>query len=165
MDLNIALLIRNIVLMIVLGWITYTDLKRHEIDFEPLIVGLIFIIPFSLLGFNNVSFVSSLIGMVVSFCLFFIFSFFGMGGGDMKLIAVIGLFLGWQQILVTMFLSFYIGAFFAIMVLLFKKGRNKLKMKVPFGPSIAIGTFITLFYGNDLINLFLKYCTVTITPM
>ena len=94
--------------------ITYTDLKRHEIDFEPLIVGLIFIIPFSLLGFNNVSFVSSLIGMVVSFCLFFIFSFFGMGGGDMKLIAVIGLFLGWQQILVTMFLSFYIGAFFAI---------------------------------------------------
>lgn len=159
-----AIMIRNIVLLIILGWITYTDFKRHEIDFEPLICGIVFALPFTILGFNEVSIWSALIGMIGSFLLFFIFSFFGMGGGDMKLIAVVGLFLGWQQILVVMFLSFYIGAAMAIAILIFKKKRNKLKMKVPFGPSIALATFITLFYGQDLINLFLKFCTVQVVP-
>lgn len=159
------ILIRNVILAIILGWISYTDIKRHEIDFEPLIVGLVFGIPFTLLGFNDISIWNALIGMIGSFFIFFIFSFFGMGGGDMKLIAIIGLLMGWQQVAIVMFLSFYIGAFFAIIILLFKKGRNKLKLKVAFGPSIAIATLITMFYGNDLINIFLKYCTISIQTM
>lgn len=161
MEINI--LIRNFVLAIILGWTSYTDLKRHEIDFEPLIVGLIFILPFSFLGFNNVSTTSSLLAMIISFVLFFIFSFFGMGGGDMKLIAIIGLFFGLPYTLATIALSFYIGGFFAIIVLLFKHGKNKLKMKVPFGPSIALASVTTMLFGQQIINWFTALFTVEVT--
>lgn len=151
---TIPILIRNFILTLVLGWASYTDIKRQEIDFEPLIVGIIFAIPFNLLGFNDVTFWNALLGMVVSFAIFFIFSFFGMGGGDMKLIAIVGLFLGFSNVLLSMVLSFYVGATLAIFILIFKKGKNKLKTKVPFGPSITMATIITMLYGPQILNWF-----------
>ena len=56
------LLLRNVVLTIILIVTTYTDFKRREIDHEPIIIGLTFIVLFSLCGFNDVSVKSSILG-------------------------------------------------------------------------------------------------------
>ena len=140
-----AILIRNFVLFFICGWITYTDLKRHEIDHTPLLIGTLFIIPFNLLGFNTITFSQSLVGCVVLFILFFIMSFFGMGGGDMKLMAMIGLFLGLGQGLTAAIFAIYIAAFIAIFIILIKHKKETLKSKMAMGPSIAIGTICAIY--------------------
>lgn len=137
--------IRNIVLFFICGWITYTDLKRHEIDHTPLLIGTLFIIPFNLLGLNEITFVQSLVGCLVLFVLFFFMSFFGMGGGDMKLMAMIGLFLGLGKGLTAAIFAIYIAAFIAIFILLIKHKKETLKSKMAMGPSIAIGTISTIY--------------------
>ncbi|MFA7468292.1 MAG: A24 family peptidase, partial [Desulfotomaculaceae bacterium] len=74
----------------------------------------------------------------------------GMGGGDIKLSAVMGLFLGWQSAAVALFLSFLIGGIVGILLLVTKiKGR---KDAVPFGPYLALGGLAAAFYGPQIIT-------------
>lgn len=72
----------------------------------------------------------------------------GMGGGDIKLMAVLGLWLGWAYILMVLLLSFIIGGIAGIVLIFFKvRGRKDF---IPFGPFIAIAAFITLLFGLDI---------------
>lgn len=144
------LIVRNIVLIIILGIITFTDFKRQEIDNEPLLLGLLFAVLFSLAGFNDVSVKSSIIGFFLGGGIFALLAFWGMGGGDVKLMAVLGYFLGWKNIILVMFLSFAVGVVFSLFYMLVKK--KGLKSCIPFGPSIAIATVLVLFYGQQITN-------------
>ena len=72
----------------------------------------------------------------------------GMGGGDIKLMGMLGLWLGIQGILMTMFFSFIIGAVISIL-LLAAKHKNR-KEAIPFGPFIAIAALITICFQNNL---------------
>ncbi len=77
-----------------------------------------------------------------------------MGAGDIGLAALIGLFLGFPNIVTALFSSFIIGAIIGVvLIILNKKG---IKSQVPFGPFLIIGTFIALFFNDSLINLWLK---------
>ncbi len=73
-----------------------------------------------------------------------------MGAGDVKLAFLMGLFLGWPNILVALFLAFFIGAI--IGVGLIASQRKTLRSEIPFGPFLVAGTFIALFWGQDIIN-------------
>ena len=73
----------------------------------------------------------------------------GMGGGDIKLLAMIGAFLGWKGVLLTIFLSSAIGTICGLMVMV-RSGKN-MKLAIPFGPFLAIGAMIYIFFGNELI--------------
>jgi len=77
-----------------------------------------------------------------------------MGGGDVKLAAMIGVFLGWQQILLVLFLSFLIGAVIGTTVELIKGTLSK-RRQIPFGPYIALSGILAVFCGQELINLYL----------
>jgi len=77
----------------------------------------------------------------------------GMGIGDIKLAFLMGLFLGWMDILVALFVAFFSGAIIGIGLILLKK--KKMKSEVPFGPFLVAGTFIALFWGQTIINLYL----------
>ena len=77
-----------------------------------------------------------------------------MGMGDVKLAAFMGLFLGFPNILVALFLAFFIGA--AIGIGLIILGKKTLKSEVPFGPFLVAGTFIALFFGQNLVNWYLS---------
>jgi len=90
----------------------------------------------------------------IFFCSNFIKIMFGVG--DIKLAFFIGLFLGWPNILVALFLAFFIGAI--IGVGLIASQRKTLKSEVPFGPFLAAGTFIALFWGQSIINWYLNFC-------
>lgn len=74
----------------------------------------------------------------------------GMGGGDIKLLAMIGAFLGSKAVLVTIFLSAFLGSLVGITMMVFKKkGR---KYAIPYGPFIAIGAIICLFWGEGIVT-------------
>ena len=77
-----------------------------------------------------------------------------MGGGDVKLAFLMGLFLGWPNILVALFLAFLIGAIIGIGLII--SGKKTLKSEVPFGPFLVTGTFIALFWAEKLINWYLN---------
>jgi len=73
----------------------------------------------------------------------------GMGGGDIKLLAMIGAFLGWKGVLFTIMASSLIGTVVGIILML--RARKGIKMALPFGPFLAIGAIIYLFFGPQLI--------------
>jgi len=79
----------------------------------------------------------------------------GMGGGDVKLLAMIGAFLGWKAVILTILLSSLIGSITGILIMVLK-GKN-FKYAIPFGPFLSLGAVIALFYGESLIRWYLLY--------
>ena len=77
----------------------------------------------------------------------------GMGGGDIKFAAALGLCFGWQYLLLTLLLSFIIGGMGGVLLIVGKmKSRKDF---IPFGPFIALGAFFSLLYGNYIINWYI----------
>ena len=74
----------------------------------------------------------------------------GMGGGDIKLLAMMGALLGWQGVLFTVFVSSLVGTLSGLAVML--KSRQGMKLAVPFGPFLAIGGITYIFFGTYLID-------------
>jgi leader peptidase (prepilin peptidase)/N-methyltransferase len=129
------------------------------ITIPGIFIGLIassFILPdpfarHSLLGFRDAA-----IGLISGGGLFYLIAMIsrgGMGGGDVKMMAMVGAFTGWKSILLTTFAASLLGSAVGIFLMIFKgKGR---KTKIPFGPFLATGAIITLFYGEELLALYL----------
>lgn len=78
----------------------------------------------------------------------------GMGGGDIKLVAVLGLWFGWAQLLLLMFLSFLGGGLVGGILLVL--GIKKRKDGVPFGPFLVLAAFVVTMWGQQLINWYLR---------
>ncbi len=81
-----------------------------------------------------------------------------MGIGDIKLSFFMGLFLGFPNILVALFLAFFLGAIIGIGLII--SGRKTLKSEVPFGPFLVTGTILAMFWGQNLINWYLNILTI-----
>lgn len=77
-----------------------------------------------------------------------------MGMGDAYLAILLGLILGWPQILLALFLAFLIGSIYGIILIL--AGRYKLKSQVPFAPFLVTGTIITIFFYAPIIDWYLR---------
>lgn len=73
----------------------------------------------------------------------------GMGMGDVKMLAMIGAFLGWKAVLVTLVLSSCAGAFIGVVLMSVQRGGMKLAL--PFGTFLAIGAVIAMFAGEPLV--------------
>lgn len=105
----------------------------------------------SALGFK-----SSIIGFLAGGLLFYmvaVLSKGGMGGGDIKMMAMLGSLMGWKSVFLTTFLGSLMGSIIGIFLMLFKgKGR---KAKIPFGPFLALGAIITLFFGQEILIWYL----------
>jgi len=104
-----------------------------------------------------VSWVDSLLGIALgggAFLAIILVSGGGMGGGDMKLGAMLGAFLGWKLTVVAMFLSVVVGGTVAIGIL--ATGRKGRKDAIPFGPFLALGGAVALFWGQGLLTWYLE---------
>lgn len=73
-----------------------------------------------------------------------------MGGGDVKLLAMIGAFMGWKMALLTFFLAPFLGIAIGIVNLITKKDHT-----IPYGPFLSIAALLSLFWGNKIIQLIL----------
>lgn len=81
----------------------------------------------------------------------------GMGGGDVKLGAFMGLMLGFPQALLALVLSFLTGAIFSIILIIF--GKKRFGQTIAFGPFLVLGSLIALFWGGQIMQWYLKIGT------
>lgn len=79
----------------------------------------------------------------------------GMGGGDIKLLAMVGAFTGWQGVLFTLFLSSLTGTITGVGIILSKQKFN-MKIAIPFGPFISFAAVVYLWFGDQLIYWYLN---------
>lgn len=77
----------------------------------------------------------------------------GMGFGDVKLAFILGLIVGWPDVILALFLSFFIGAIIGLGLVISKK--KKMKEALPFGPFLVMGALITALWGSQIINWYL----------
>ncbi|GMA99447.1 prepilin peptidase [Pelosinus sp. IPA-1] len=78
----------------------------------------------------------------------------GMGGGDIKFATALGIWLGWEYLLLTLLLSFIFGGVGGLLLLAFKLKTRK--DFIPFGPFIALGALVSTLYGNQIITWYLE---------
>ncbi|WP_332689523.1 prepilin peptidase [Halalkalibacter lacteus] len=99
----------------------------------------------------------ALVGVALGFTLLLaiaIISQGGMGGGDIKLFAVLGLVLGWQGVLFAFFFSCFYGAIIGGIGLVI--GKLERRKPIPFGPFIVLGTITAYFIGSSLIEWYIS---------
>lgn len=77
------------------------------------------------------------------------------GGGDIRLGLLLGVALGWPNILAAIFLGYFFGAVVGVFLLLFKK-KNR-KSMVPLGTFLSAAAVIVLFFGDQLVNWYLQF--------
>jgi len=69
------------------------------------------------------------------------------GGGDVKLLAMIGAFLGWQRALMTFFLAPFMGLAIGVYLLIAKKDHT-----MPYGPFLALATLVSIFWSKEILR-------------
>nr|WP_320116437.1 prepilin peptidase [uncultured Desulfuromonas sp.] len=96
--------------------------------------------------------------LVIAYCYELIAKKEGMGGGDIKLLAMIGSFCGWQAILPVVFIGSLLGTLVGVPLMFFRKKDST--MALPFGPFLAFGALIYVFWGRGLIWWYFNLFTI-----
>ncbi|MCK5163975.1 MAG: prepilin peptidase [Desulfobacula sp.] len=79
----------------------------------------------------------------------------GMGGGDIKLLAMIGAATGIKGVAFTIFAGSLFGTLFGILIMLYTKMADTKNLRIPFGPFLSVGAILYIFYGKQLIQWYL----------
>lgn len=142
---------------ILLG-IAVTDARHYLIPDEYTWGGLVIGLALSLAGGAN-AFLQAVLGAAVGFALLFTVARVGqwafreeaMGGGDIKMMAMVGSFVGWQGVLLTVFVGALLGS------LIFVPLSIKKKRLVPFGVFLALGAAVTFLFRDGIIAWYLHF--------
>ncbi|WP_027339316.1 prepilin peptidase [Halonatronum saccharophilum] len=133
---------------------TFIDFKHQIIPNKLTYSGIIFGISSSLY-FDHIGFRWALLGFLIGggfLLLVAIASRGGMGVGDVKFAALIGTFIGPTQTFVGIILGALIGSVVGIALIVTKQIGGK--DRIPFGPLIALGTLLMIFFGDSIIDLY-----------
>jgi leader peptidase (prepilin peptidase)/N-methyltransferase len=109
------------------------------------------------LATGRVAWLDSGLGIAVGgglFLVIIVVSGGGMGGGDMKLGAMFGAFLGWKVTLVALFVAVVLGGGVALVLML--AGRMRRKDPIPFGPFLAVGGAVGLLWGDRVVTWYVN---------
>jgi leader peptidase (prepilin peptidase)/N-methyltransferase len=79
----------------------------------------------------------------------------GMGGGDIKLLGMIGTIIGWKGVIFTIFVSSMVGTCVG-MIMILVKGKN-MKFAIPFGPFLSIGAILYIFFGEKILHWYFNF--------
>jgi leader peptidase (prepilin peptidase) / N-methyltransferase len=79
----------------------------------------------------------------------------GMGMGDVKMLAMVGAFLGWQAVLLTLVLSSFAGAVIGLVMMALQKGD--MRYALPFGTFLAVGALIAMLFGEAMLAWYLGF--------
>lgn len=147
-----------LLISLILIFTFFYDLKYLEISDRILIPGIVIAIIGALSFGVTPNITSALIGMAIGVSFFLIQILISrgkwVGGGDIRIGAFMGALLGWQMVLAALVISYIIGSIVTIPLLLI--GKEKLGNKVPLGPFLVTGTFVTIFAGEQIINWYLN---------
>jgi leader peptidase (prepilin peptidase)/N-methyltransferase len=106
----------------------------------------------------------SVIGLIVGGGVFFLVGLVGefafkkeaMGFGDVKFAAMLGAFLGWKILLLVLITGSFLGSVVGVAIIILSKSKNK-SSYVPFGPFLVAAAFMSIYFGNDIINAYLNF--------
>jgi leader peptidase (prepilin peptidase)/N-methyltransferase len=156
-------LIAYLPLLWVLVVLSFIDLEHkllpNRIVFPSLVAGVVLLGVAAALGPGVHAWVRALIGAALAFAVFLalaIISPRGMGMGDVKLSAVLGLALayqGWGRLFIGFLLAFGAGAVGGLALIATRRGGRK--SEIPFGPYLALGTVAALLFGGPLVHAWL----------
>ncbi len=149
--------------------LTWSLITLTFIDFDTMLLPDSIVLPILWLGLfcNNLmlftdlqsAFIGALAGYLSLWSIYWAFKLItgkeGMGYGDFKLFALIGAWLGWQYLPLTILLSSVVGAVIGI-VLMINRNKNT-TMAIPFGPYLAIAGWIALMWGEQINQAYLGY--------
>lgn len=145
---------------------TFVDFEIQEIPDEVSIggifVGIILSSAFpAILGESThlAAFVNSFVGALAGGALIYLMGMLGefafkkeaMGGGDVKLLAMIGAFIGWKLVLLTFFIAPLFGSIVGIVV----KIKHK-KDTIPYGPYLSLAAIVSVFFGEKVLKILLS---------
>ena len=138
--------------------VTFIDLK-HQIVPDMITLPGIPLFALAAIFCMNVTLMDSIIGILAGggFLLLVALGYKlltkreGMGGGDIKLLAMLGGFLGWQSLWFVIMAASFIGAVAGISVMICK-GKDS-RYAIPFGPFLSIGAVAYIFWGNMVMKL------------
>lgn len=143
--------------------VTFIDLEFQiipdRISVGGILLGILFSVSIPALHYSTtwkVSFVKSLSGALIGAGVIYLTGVFGklvfkkesMGGGDIKLMAMLGTILGWKMTVLIFFLAPFFGTPAGI-YLKFKKKHDV----IPYGPYISIASFVAMIYGRQILNM------------
>ena len=152
-----ALFFRDIIFSILLIIIFVYDWLYQEILPSVILVGVVAGLLFNI--YLHVSPASMLIGLLAAggfFYLQFIISKAKwIGGGDISMGVMMGLWLGWPVVLVALFLAYVCGAIVGLALI--ASGKKQLSSAVPFGTYLALATFVVLLWGNQIISWYMNF--------
>jgi leader peptidase (prepilin peptidase) / N-methyltransferase len=142
--------------------ITFIDLHYKIIPDVLSLPGIAVGFAFSLLPSSPLSWTDSLIGIACGGGFLFLVAIAfekitgreGMGMGDVKMLAMIGAWMGWRPLLFIILLSSLAGSLIggAMLVL----SRQGARARIPFGPFLAIGTLLYVFFGSELTQWYFR---------
>ncbi|MDP4143036.1 MAG: prepilin peptidase [Bacillota bacterium] len=159
LTLNFIKYIVLISILIVIGMIDFDTTDVYSSTTKTgIIFAIIFIIIDYLLTYNfQAAIVNYILGGVLGGGLIFLIILAtrgkGMGEGDAEICLLCGLFLGLKMTGVMLMLSFILGGVIGIILLITKKKSRK--DYIPFGPFIALGCILTIFFGQGILNWYL----------
>jgi leader peptidase (prepilin peptidase)/N-methyltransferase len=141
--------------------ITFIDIDQQIIPDAITLPGILIFLGASFF-IPESSFKDSATGIIAGGGILYTIAFFynfitktqGMGGGDIKLLAMIGAILGWKGVIFTIFTSSLLGTFSGIIIMLVQK--KNMKLAIPFGPFLSMGAITYLFWGSSLIKWYLN---------
>jgi leader peptidase (prepilin peptidase)/N-methyltransferase len=139
--------------------VTFVDLKHWIILDEISLPGIVIFFVYSF--FNpRLPWKASLLGIVlgggflalIAVIYYLLTKTEGMGMGDVKLLAMIGAFLGVEGVIFTLVVGSIVGSLVGLVMMLVSKGDTK--MPVPFGPFLSLGAVADVFFGGMLFDLY-----------
>ncbi|MBC7765458.1 MAG: prepilin peptidase [Hyphomonadaceae bacterium] len=136
--------------------ITVIDFETYEIPDKILLVAFFVGIVYNIVRWDVNFSINSLIGFFaisVPLLLIAMLTKGSMGGGDIKLMAVAGLFIGWKLMLAAFFIAIVLGGLISVGLLW--TSIKKRKDPIPFGPFLALGIYLSILFGDDLIRWYL----------
>jgi prepilin signal peptidase PulO-like enzyme (type II secretory pathway) len=141
----------------ILIFIFFYDILFYSIDDRVLVPAIIIIFAFiAIINQQNIfpDFKSAIIGALIPTIFFGIQILISkgkwLGSGDLRIGVIMGLILGFPNIIIGLFISYLLGSLLGLIIYI-KKGYIK-NIKIPFGPFLTTSTFITLFFGDQIIN-------------
>jgi leader peptidase (prepilin peptidase)/N-methyltransferase len=152
---DVTELVLGLALCALLVVITLTDLERRVIPNTVLLTGALVAVAVAAIGDPSSLPDRAIAGAAAGGGLFLVALLYprGMGMGDVKLAAVMGLYLG-SSVAPALIIGFAAGALVGL-ALIARRGAEARKQAVPFGPFLALGGVLALWYGNALIDWYL----------
>lgn len=137
-------------LLLVIVW---TDIEHGIIPNAITYPGIVLGLACSAAVGSGLSALEAAVGAAAVFIAISVASRGGMGGGDVKLAAMMGAFLGGPAIIVALFLAVALGAIAGITLIALRLRTRK--QTIPFGPALAVGALIAVFAANDLVRWYI----------